>query len=321
MAANLQFAGAVVLRFAGARIVGTMRTDNDTWDITTSVGATALFVAAARAVEARRDGPLAVDPYAELFCRAAGPQWSDMFDGKGTDDRLRSEFGDVFQRYQGARTRFFDDYLEAAVSDGVRQIVIVAAGLDSRAYRLAWPESTVVFELDRPKVLEFKREVLAEHGDAPTAERREVTADLREDWPNALRDEGFDPAKPSAWLAEGLLMYLPAAARDQLYTGIDSLSAASSRVALEDMQTLDRGTVEAKRAEERANPGNASQFFSLIYNEEHGGAARWFGKHGWETQGVVVVDYFRQLGQPVLPPDTDGGQMLRSGGLVTATKR
>ena len=264
---------------------------------------------------------LAVDPYAELFCRAAGGRWSDMLDGQGSDDRLRSEFGDVFRRYQGARTRFFDDYLRAAVSDGVRQIVVVAAGLDSRGYRMAWPETTVVFEVDRPEVLEFKREVLAEHGDAPTADRREVAVDLRGDWVQALQDKGFDAARPSAWLAEGLLMYLPAAARDQLCTGIDSLSAAGSHVALEDMHTLDSGTVEAKRAEERANPGHASQFFSLIYNEEHGGAAQWFGEHGWDTRGILAVDYFEQLGQPVPSPDTDGGQMLRSGGLVTATKR
>lgn len=298
-----------------------MRSDNDTWDITTSVGATALFVAAARALEARRDDPLAVDPYAEVFCRAAGGQWSAMLDGTGADDRLHSEFGDVFQRYQGARTRFFDDYLLAAVADGARQIVIVAAGLDSRAYRLTWPSEVVVFELDQPKVLEFKREVLAEQGHAPLVERREVAADLREDWQKALRDNGFDPAKRSAWLAEGLLMYLPAAARDQLCTGIDAMSAAGSRVALEDMQTLDRAAVEAKRAEEQASPHHASQFFSLIYNDEYPGAAQWFGEHGWDVRGVSVIDYFGQLGQPIPPPDTDGGQMLRSGGLVTAAKR
>jgi len=298
-----------------------VRTDNDTWDITTSVGATALFVAAARALEARRDDPVAVDPYAGLFCRAAGPQWSDMLDGKGADQRLKSEFGDVFQRYQGARTRFFDDYLRSAVAAGVRQIVIVAAGLDSRAYRLAWPETTVVFEVDRPMVLEFKREVLAGHGDVPTAERREVAADLREDWPKALRDKDFDSAQPSAWLAEGLLMYLPGAARDQLYTGIDALSAVGSHVALEDMHALDSGTVEAKRAEERENPEQASHFFSLIYNEEHRDAARWFGGHGWDVQPILAADYFRQLGQVVPQPDTDGGQMLRSGSLVTAAKR
>jgi methyltransferase (TIGR00027 family) len=173
-----------------------VRTDKDTWDITTSVGATALFVAAARALEARRDEPLAVDPYAEVFCRAAGGEWAELVDGKAPDHTLRSDFGEVFQSYQGARTRYFDGFFRTACADGVQQVVILAAGLDSRAYRLPWPERTVVFELDQPKVLEFKREVLAEHGDLPKAERREVAIDLREDWPKALHDSGFEPAKP-----------------------------------------------------------------------------------------------------------------------------
>ena len=95
----------------------------------------------------------------------------------------------------------------------MRQIVIPAAGLDSRAYRLAWPDGTVVFELDQPQVLEFKHEVLAGSGDAPTAERREIAVDLRDDWPQALRRSGFDPSRPSAWIVEGLLVYLPAAAQ------------------------------------------------------------------------------------------------------------
>ena len=115
-----------------------MRTDDDTWDITTSVGATALFVATVRALHAQRDEPLTVDPYAEMFCRAVGGGWADVLDGKAPDHRLKTEWGEVFQTFQGART------------------------LDSRAYRLAWPEATVVFELDQPKVLEFKREVLAD---------------------------------------------------------------------------------------------------------------------------------------------------------------
>ena len=303
-------------------MVGTVRTDDDSWDITTSVGATALFVATARALHAQRDEPLAVDPYAEVFCRAVGGGWADVLDGTAPDHRLKTEWGEVFQTFQGARTRFFDDFLRGAADEGVRQIVILAAGLDSRAHRLAWPEGTVVFELDQPKVLEFKREVLADRGDAPTADRREVAVDLREDWPKALQDSGFDPAKPSAWLVEGLLMYLPASAQEQLFTGIDSLATQGSHVALEEMQPMPTDALEAKRAEERAQgqqqPGT---FFSLIYNELHRDAATWFGHHGWDAQATVVADYFVELGRPVPEPDTDAGQMLYSGGLVTATKR
>ena len=133
----------------------------------------------------------------------------------------------------------------------MRQVVILAAGLDSRAYRLPWADGTTIFELDRPQVLDFKREVLAGHGAQPRAERREVAVDLREDWPQALRDNGFDADQPSAWIAEGLLIYLPAAAEQQLFTGIDTLAAPGSHVAVEDGAPLDQDEFEDKVEEER----------------------------------------------------------------------
>lgn len=157
-----------------------MRSDGDTWDITTSVGSTALFVATARALEAQKPEPLAVDPYAELFCRAVGGSWADVLDGKAPDHDLKSEdFGRHFVDFQGARTRYFDAYFERAAAAGARQVVVLAAGLDSRAYRLPWPDGTTVFELDQPQVLDFKREVLGQHGVQPRAERREIAVDLR----------------------------------------------------------------------------------------------------------------------------------------------
>ena len=204
-----------------------MRTDGDSWDITTSVGSTALFVAAARALEAQNVEPLAVDPYAEVFCRAVGGDWSAVLDSEAEGPgarRLRSPgFGAHFVSFQGARTKYFDEYFARAAAEGVRQVVLLAAGLDSRAYRLAWPDGTVVYELDQARVLDFKRQALA--GAQPRAERREVRVDLREDWPAALVDAGFDPAQPSAWIAEGLLIYLPAAAQEQLFDGVDHLAA------------------------------------------------------------------------------------------------
>jgi methyltransferase (TIGR00027 family) len=189
-----------------------VRSDNDSWDITTSVGSTALFVAAARALEATKPEPLAVDPFAEVFCRAAGGIWAGLLDGAAPGHPLRSaEFGAHFVTYQGARTRYFDEYFRTAADGGIRQIVILAAGLDSRAFRLDWPHGTTVFELDQPRVLEFKRQIVERRGDSPTADRREVAVDLRDDWPSALRASGFQTSEPSAWIAEGLLIYLPAA--------------------------------------------------------------------------------------------------------------
>jgi methyltransferase (TIGR00027 family) len=296
-----------------------VRTDNDTWDIKTSVGSTALFVATARALEAQKPQPLAVDPYAELFCRAAGGDWAGVLDGKAPGHDLKTEFGEHFVNFQGARTKYFDTYFRNAADAGVRQIVILAAGLDSRAYRLVWPDGTVVFELDQPQVLEFKRDVLAMHGATPSAERREIAVDLRNDWPQALRDNGFDASKPSAWIAEGLLIYLPAMAQHHLFTGIDASAAAGSHVAVEEAAPMDAEDFQAKREEERA-AGNRDTFFTLVYNEQHAPAAEWFGKRGWRAAPTRLTDYLRGVGRPVPAADSEAGSMIGSMCLVSAVK-
>lgn len=301
-----------------------MRTDDDKWDITTSVGSTALFVATARALEARKPDPLAVDGFAETFCRAVGGSAAEVLDGGCPDHQLRSaDFGEHFVNFQGARTRFFDDYFIQAARDGVRQIVLLAAGLDSRAYRLSWPDGTTIFELDQPQVLDFKREVLAAQGAQPAAQRREIAVDLREDWPQALRESGFDTAAPSAWIAEGLMIYLPAAAQEQLYTGIDNLAAAGSHVAVEDGAPMPaeafRAAVEAERAAQAE--GDERLFFQLIYNEQHAPAEQWFGEHGWQARATPLGDYLREMGRPVPGPDTEAGPMISRNTLVRAVKR
>ncbi|CDO86574.1 SAM-dependent methyltransferase [Mycobacterium triplex] len=300
-----------------------MRSEGDTWDITTSVGSTALFVATARALEAQKPDPLAVDPYAEIFCRAVGGSSADVLDGKEPDHPLKSaDFGDHFVNFQGARTKYFDEYFLRAADAGVRQVVLLAAGLDSRAYRLDWPAATTIFELDRPQVLDFKREVLAGHGDQPRAERREIAVDLRDDWPQALRDSGFDPAKPSAWIAEGLLIYLPAAAQEQLFTGIDGLAGHGSHVAVEDGAPLRPDEFEAAVAEERAAAaqGDKRLFFQLVYNEQHAPATEWFASHGWNAVGTALADYMREVGRPVPGPETEAGPMIARNTLVSAVR-
>ena len=301
-----------------------MRTDRDTWDITTSVGSTALFVAAARALEAQKDRPLSLDPYAEVFCRAVGGEWADMLDGKATGNRgrqlLETEFGGHFVSFQAARTKYFDEYFADAVTAGVRQVVIIAAGLDSRAYRLPWPDGTVVFELDQPEVLKFKRGVLADLGDTPRADRREVAVDLRDDWPKALADNGFDPSVPTAWIAEGLLIYLPADAQQQLFAGIDALSSPGSWVAVEEGRPMPRQVFEAKQKEERI-ADQAGTFFTLIYNEQIAPADEWFGARGWDATPTPLAGYLADVGRPVPPEDPDAGPMAAANSLVRAVKR
>ncbi len=304
-----------------ARRVGPVRSDDDTWDITTSVGSTALFVATARALEAQKPQPLVVDRFAEVFCRAVGGPAADVVDGKLPEHQLKtSDFGEHFVDYQGARTKYFDEYFRNAADAGIRQVVILAAGLDSRAYRLNWPGGTTIFEVDQPQVLEFKREVLARHGDQPHAERREVSVDLRDDWPQALRDSGFDATAPSAWIAEGLMIYLPAEAQNQLYAGIDALAAPGSRVAVEDSAPMDSDAFVAAVADER-NADDGRLFFQLVYNERYAPADQWFAERGWTAVPTPLADYLRQVDRPVPDAETEAGPMVARNTLVTATKR
>lgn len=308
---------------AGRRRVDRVRSEGDTWDITTSVGSTALFVATARALEAQKPDPLVVDPYAEIFCRAVGGSAADVLDGKDPDHQLKTDdFGVHFVNFQGARTKYFDEYFRRAADAGVRQVVILAAGLDSRAYRLDWPAATTIFEHNQPQVLDFKREVLAGVDAHPRAERREIAVDLREDWPQALRDSGFDPDKPSAWIAEGLLIYLPASAQEQLFTGIDALAGHGSHVAVEEGAPLTPEDFEAAVAAERAanEQGEQRMFFQLVYNEQCAPAAEWFGSRGWTAVPTPLADYLRQVGRPVPGPDTEAGPMIARNTLVSAVR-
>ncbi len=298
-----------------------MRSDGDSWDITTSVGSTALFVATARALEARKPEPLAVDQYAELFCRAAGGDWQALVEGNLPDHQLlSSDFGEHFVNFQGARTRYFDDYFRSVAEAGVRQVVILAAGLDSRAYRLSWPDGTTIFELDQPQVLAYKSYVLSQRGIRAGAERREIAVDLREDWPAALRNSGFDPARPSAWIAEGVLIYLPADAQDQLFTGIDSLAAPGSYVAVEDGAPMPAEAFEAAVQAEVAAGDDSRIFYRLVYNERCAPADQWFGERGWNAVATPLADYLRELGRPVPGPDTEAGPMIARNVLVRAVK-
>ncbi len=275
------------------------------------------MVAAARALEAAKPNPLAVDQYAEVFTRAVGGVWADVLDGEAPEHPLAtSEFGEPFINFQGSRTKYFDTYFQRAAAAGVRQIVLLAAGLDSRAYRLDWPDGTVIYELDQSRVLEFKREVLAGNGAAPKAERREIAVDLRDDWQTALTDAGFDPTQPSAWIAEGLLIYLPAIAQEQLFTGIDALAAPGSWVAIEEGKPMPAEVFAAKRA---ASDEMADGFFKLIYNEQIAPAADWFGARGWRAEATELADYFRAVGRPV-PTNPEAATMIASNSLVTAVR-
>lgn len=271
-------------------------------------------------MEAHKEDPLAVDQYAEVFCRRVGGEWTAAVEGTDPEHPLQTEFGESFVTFQGARTKYFDEYFTRAIDAGVKQVVLLAAGLDSRAYRLPWADGTVVYELDQPQVLEFKRETIDGLDDAPRAERREVAIDLRDDWPRALQDRGFDPARPSAWIAEGLLIYLPATAQEQLFAGIDALAAPGSFVGIEEAEPMPDDAFEAKRAEAAASD-EENAFFTLVYNQQHEPAQRWFGSRGWDAVATPLHRYLVDVGRPVPAPDSEAGLMTGTITLVSATKR
>lgn len=303
-----------------------MRSDSDDWDITTSVGSTALFVAAARTLAGREEEPLAVDPLAELFLRAAGGEWALLADpdpGLSRDHILRSQdFGTTFRAHIAGRTRYFDDRLRDAREAGVAQVAILAAGLDARAYRLPYLAGAVVYELDRPQVLEFKHKTLAEAGIQPVADRREVAVDLREEWLEALRDNGFDPAAPTAWLVEGLLIYITPEAQDQLFATLDSASAAGSRAVIEQMTPLPQEQYAEMLESEQADDEAERDWARLIYNDPRSDAAQWFSERGWDAERTGLEDYLRAAGRSLPPAETGRGHAGAAlVNLVTAIRR
>ncbi|MGB7868217.1 MAG: class I SAM-dependent methyltransferase, partial [Mycobacterium sp.] len=232
---------------------GSVRTEGDSWDITESVGATALSVAAARAVETATADPLIRDEFAYLLVSTAGQPWARLaspgLEWIGDDEHGRRAHR-LACDYQAVRTHFFDTYFADAVAAGIRQMAILAAGLDSRAYRLDWPAGTTVYEIDQPQVVTYKTATLESAGAAPKATRRTVPVDLRDDWPAALSAAGFDRSQPTAWLAEGLLPYLPAEAQDRLFEMLTELSVPGSQVAVEAF-SLGSGDPERRRAARR----------------------------------------------------------------------
>lgn len=300
-----------------------MRSDNDNWEIDTGVGSTALFVAAARTLAGREPDALAVDPLAEVFVRAAGGDLAVLIDGDpelSKDHPLRTEeFGRPFREHQAGRTRYFDDYFHAACDSGIRQVVILAAGLDSRAYRLPFFEGVTVYELDRATVLDFKRETLAAAGYSPVADRREVAVDLRTDWLDTLQDSGFDVDQPTAWLIEGLLIYISPAAQDELFEIVAKASAPGSRVGIEQMTPFPADVYEAITTvnEDEPEDGNWAR---LIYNDPRSDAAQWFPGHGWSAERTELDDYLRAHGHAVPAGEDSGGFHPAAINLVTVQR-
>ena len=315
------------------------RYEGDTWDLASSVGATATMVAAARAVATRADRPLINDPFAEPLVRAVGvdllarlasgelnpTDLNDVQDGATGSAGAMSRMADNM----AVRTKFFDEFFLDATKAGIKQAVILASGLDARAYRLPWPAKTVVYEVDQPQVIEFKSHTLGELGATPTADRRVVAVDLRDDWPTALRTAGFDPAQPTAWSAEGLLGYLPPEAQDRLLDTITELSAPGSRLATESAPNPESGDEDKLRermqsiSERWRAHGFDLDMAGLVYFGDRNEAASYLSNHGWLLNDISIRDLFEANGLPPLEDDEMrmGDVLYVSGTLCRNTKQ
>jgi methyltransferase (TIGR00027 family) len=301
------------------------RRDGDTWDLASGVGATATMAAAARAIASRGDRSLIDDPFAEPLVRAVGVGLlTRLASGELPPDEL---VGQVAVDGARVRTLFYDEFFLAATTAGITQAVILASGLDSRAYRLPWPAGTVVFEVDQPRVIEFKTRTLAELGAAPTAERRVAAVDLRDDWPTALRTAGFDPSRPTAWSAEGLLGYLPPEAQDRLLDTITELSVPGSRVATESRPNPrpgedDRTKEGLHRVSERWRAhGFDPDMARLRYLGDRNEAAPYLEDRGWTLTTTSTRDLLAANDLPPLQDDKlrMGDLLYVSGALDTTT--
>ena len=320
------------------------RTDDDTWDLASSVGATATMVAAARAQATNDPKPLINDPFARPLVEAVGIDLlTRMVRGEVTLAELDDEQTRGVRRMKdnmAARTKFFDEFFltatgggnsadatgggnsTEATAAGIRQVVILAAGLDARAYRLPWPAGTVVYEIDQPEVIAFKTTTLTGLGAEPTADRRTVAIDLRQDWPAALREAGFDPDRPTAWIAEGLLGYLPPDAQDRLLDNITALSAAGSRFATESIAGRDDLDEEAIKERMKAvsarwrEHGFDLDMTELIYFGDRNEAAEYLKSHGWQIIGRTNRELFADYGLEPLDTDQPFGDVVYVSGIL-----
>jgi methyltransferase (TIGR00027 family) len=298
------------------------RTDTDSWDLASSVGVTATMVAAARALASREPDALIDDPFAAPLVRAVGLDFfTRLVDGEILPANLEGDGPRFMANWIAVRTRFFDDFFVNAGAAGIRQAVILAAGLDSRAYRLPWAADTTVFELDQPKVIEFKTTTMSRIGATPKADCRTVSVDLREDWPAALRRSGFDDSQPTAWSAEGLLAYLPPEAQDRLFDSITALSVPGSQLATE--YHLDGGDAMSERAKTMGDHWREHGFdvdlSELFYPGERSHVVEYLSGHGWTVSARNRSELFADYGRNY--PNLDAPSPMRNSLAVIATRR
>jgi methyltransferase (TIGR00027 family) len=279
------------------------RTDDDTWGPASSVGNTATLVATARALGHRAG--LINDPFAEPLVTAVG---TDFYTKVVSGELALGDVGKnnglaLLTDLLAVRTRFFDNFLTDACRSGIRQVVILASGLDARPYRMWWPDGTTVYEIDQPEVIDFKTQTMRGLNATPTANRRAVGVDLRRDWPEALRRIGFDAAEPTVWIAEGLFIgFLPPVLQERLLDNLTALSGPASRAAADYFPEQQPPFLDQEHAlANRWRPfGFSGDMSELTYPEEHHDPAESLAALGWRTKVIEIERLFTATGLPGL---------------------
>jgi methyltransferase (TIGR00027 family) len=247
------------------------------------ISLTAHLTAAARAYESEREDRLFNDPWAAALAGSEGEARFAQIEDNG---------GSII-----VRTRFFDEFLLRATNEeGIRQIVMPACGLDTRAFRLTWPPETRFFELDQPAVLRYKQEVLERQGARPTCERLALPVDLTEPaWTESLLDAGYDPTAPAVWLVEGLLFYLPVEEIERLLTRISSLTAPRSQIGFDAVHSA---MIASPRTGQRIRrvAGLGAPWIGSIDDPEG-----LLGSLGWKATFVTSAEKGREYQRAVFP--------------------
>jgi methyltransferase (TIGR00027 family) len=262
-------------------------------------GVTAVAVAMARAMESGRADRMFHDPYAQPFVDAAkevldADEWPSL-----------AAWVDLFYSRGVVRTRFIDDFVTDAAAAGCTQVVLLGAGLDARAFRLALPDADV-FEVDTPSVFAFKDRVLADAGAQPTARSRTaVHADLREDFAARLAGTAFDPGRPTAWVAEGVLPYLTAEQARQVITDVGALSAPGSRLVFEHS---DKAGPDPRAAAAALTTPGANRISAMVRGGLGPGGRDWVAGRGWSIGVTERGDLGPQYGRP--DDRLPGGQFI-----------
>ncbi|MBV2355245.1 SAM-dependent methyltransferase [Streptomyces sp. J2-1] len=269
------------------------------------VGVTALLVAAARAIETHRADSLARDAYAEHFVRAAPVCAGWPVRVEEVPDGDADPLWGRFARYFGLRTRVLDDFLLGSTAAGAAQVVLLGAGLDTRAFRLDWPSDCVVYEIDRAGVLAFKHRVLDGLAAGPRVRRVPVPVDLRDDWVTALTSAGFDPAAPSVWLAEGLLFYLPAPVETYLIDTVHRLAAGGSALAYEAKLEKDLLAYRDSAIYTATRARIGIDLLDLFDKGPRPDSAGALAARGWTTTVETPFDHTRRHGRGPLPEPDD----------------